>query len=101
MTIKHLIRRSLTGGLVIAAAGYPTAAHGRPLLDTPIPRSATPAAPAPTVIHVAAPTGGFDWGDAGIGAAGGLAISMLGVGGALMISQRRVRRSSKPTAITG
>ena len=33
--------------------------------------------------------GGFDWGDAGIGAAGGLVITMLGVGGGLALSQRR------------
>ncbi|MGN6171149.1 MAG: hypothetical protein ACTHQQ_23720 [Solirubrobacteraceae bacterium] len=38
------------------------------------------------------PDSGFDWGDAGIGAAGGFAIAMLGVGGGLALSQRRSRR---------
>lgn len=59
---------------------------------------------AATTPTVKAPGGGFDWGDAGIGAAGGLALSMLGLAGALMLSQRRggrVRRSSSSAAPTG
>ena len=47
-----------------------------------------------------APGGGFDWGDAGIGAAGGLALAMLGLAGALTLSQRRARRSSRSAALT-
>ena len=40
--------------------------------------------PAPTASQTAAISdGGFDWGDAGIGAAGGLAIALHGVGGGL------------------
>ena len=41
---------------------------------------------------------GFDWVDAGIGAAGGLAISAVGIGGALALSQRRTRRMRLPAA---
>jgi hypothetical protein len=41
----------------------------------------------------------FDWGDAGIGAAGGLTISMLAVGGALALSQRRSRRTGAPAVV--
>lgn len=41
---------------------------------------------------------GFDWGDAGIGAAGGVALAMLGLGGALAVSQRRPRRSRQTTS---
>ena len=52
---------------------------------------------APTVRMVEAPTGGFDWGDAGIGAAGGLAIITLTGGIALATTQRR-RRPRLPTA---
>jgi hypothetical protein len=37
---------------------------------------------------------GFDWGDAGIGAGAGLALSVIAVGGALAVSQRRSRRST-------
>jgi hypothetical protein len=59
------------------------------------------ASAAPTVIRVQAPSSGFDWGDAGIGAAGGLALAMLGLGGALAISsQRRARHPNIPTAPT-
>jgi hypothetical protein len=52
------------------------------------------------VIRVAAPAG-CDWGDAGIGAAGGLGLSMLAVGGGLAIAQHRrstPRRSASRTA---
>jgi hypothetical protein len=38
--------------------------------------------------------GGFDWGDAGIGAAGGVALSILGLGSALAVSGRRTRRQT-------
>lgn len=53
---------------------------------------------AATTPTVNAPSGGFDWGDAGIGAAGGLALSMLGLGGALVVSQRRTRQRKSATA---
>jgi hypothetical protein len=55
------------------------------------------ASAAPPVVRLQAPASGFDWGDAGIGAAGGLALSMLGLGGALLISQRP-RRTGHSTA---
>lgn len=41
----------------------------------------------------------FDWGDAGIGAAGGLVLAGLGVGGGLMISRRRPRRTPHTAAL--
>lgn len=44
------------------------------------------------------PSEGFDWGDAGIGAAGGLVISVVGIGGALALSQRRTR-GTRPTTV--
>ena len=69
-----------------------------------LPTSATaggdflaPAAP-PAVVQVQAPQNGFDWGDAGIGAAGGVALALLGVGGALAISQHRPQRTRRTTA---
>jgi hypothetical protein len=34
---------------------------------------------------------GFDWGDAAIGAAGGLGLAMLALGGGLVITTRRYR----------
>jgi hypothetical protein len=54
----------------------------------------------PTALHVTAPTGGFDWGAAGIGAAGGFALTLLCIGGALAVSQRRGRGSRRSAAIT-
>jgi hypothetical protein len=47
----------------------------------------------PAVARVQAPQSGFDWGDAGIGAAG-LALSVIGLGGAFAVSQRRSRRTT-------
>jgi hypothetical protein len=46
----------------------------------------------PTVIAVDGPSGGFDWGDAGIGATGMLALFSIAAGSALMVMSRRRRR---------
>jgi hypothetical protein len=55
----------------------------------------------PRTVHVVSHDGRFDWGDAGIGAAGGLGLAMVGVGGAFAVSQqRRTRRSKGAAAIT-
>ena len=42
-----------------------------------------------SIVRVNSPSAGFDWGDAGIGAIGGVAVSMIGVGGVLAFSRRR------------
>ena len=47
------------------------------------------------VVRIQTPRSGFDWGDAGIGAAAGVALAMLGLGGALLITRR-----PKPTRNT-
>jgi hypothetical protein len=54
--------------------------------------------PPAVIVRVAAP-GGFDWADAGIGAAGGLALAMVGVGGAIAVSQSRARRTRRTNAL--
>jgi hypothetical protein len=46
----------------------------------------------PTILRISSPSG-FDWGDAGIGACGGFALSMIGIGGSLAVSERRGRRT--------
>ena len=46
----------------------------------------------PAVVEVQAPSGGFDWGDAGIGAAGMLALFCIGGGSALLIAGRKRRQ---------
>ena len=58
----------------------------------------TPNTP-PTIIRVTTPPG-FAWGDAGIGAAGAIGLSMLTLGLALVVSQRRTRPAKQPTATT-
>jgi hypothetical protein len=52
------------------------------------------------VIHVAAPSGGFDWGDAGIGAGATLALVTVTAGGAIAIGSRRGRRHAHRPAAT-
>jgi hypothetical protein len=44
----------------------------------------------PVVVVQTSPRSGFDWGDAGIGAAGGVGLAMLAAGG-LVLGQRRGR----------
>jgi len=63
----------------------PGAASAKPIGPDPAPFT-THTTP---IVHITVPASGFDWGDAGIGAAGGLALSILGVGAALTVSQRR------------
>ena len=72
-------------------------------LRAPDHQDVTPvgSAPAPTRLPVTAPTAGdgFEWGDAGIGAAGGVALAMLGLGGAFTTSQR-LRRNRQTTSVS-
>ena len=63
-------------------------------------KSASPSSSA-TSIRVSSSSGGFDWGDGGIGAAGGLAISLIAVGGAVVISERRRRPDTALPRLTG
>jgi hypothetical protein len=74
---------------------------------TPVSSPTTPARAIATkvlapqaVVRVQVPQGGFDWGDAGIGAAGGVALAMLGVGGALVVSQQRARRDRQTSSLS-
>jgi hypothetical protein len=66
----------------------------RRLVESPevqdLVRRAISATPTVSTVHV--PSGGFDWGDAGIGAAGMLALFSIAGGSALMLSERRRRR---------
>jgi len=53
--------------------------------------------PTPTIIEVASPaapsSSGFDWGDAGIGAAGTLAVIAIAAGGTVLVTRRRSARA--------
>ena len=70
----------------------PATVYSRP--DKSMIPVATPGSVPQAVVRIQAPPSGFDWGDAGIGAAGGLALAAIGVGGALVVSQRRGRRGA-------
>jgi hypothetical protein len=74
------------------AAQLPRAAAARPAQTRPVvrpnPDEQTPVSAPATIVRVSTPTSGFDWGDAGIGAAAGFALSMLALGLVLVASQR-------------
>ena len=71
--------------LVLSSANHPasTPTGVRPYNAAGAPR---------TVVRVVTHDGGFHWGDAGIGAGGVLVLSILGIGGMMAFSHRRVRR---------
>lgn len=119
-----LIKRSLAGGLVIAAAGFPASAqamvYGGGESSLPVtPPAGVPSAPQPIsqlqrdvqqwfAVHgrfpsaaastisatstapTATSSGGFQWGDAGIGAAGATVLLGAGALGAGITRRRRV-----------
>jgi hypothetical protein len=109
MTSTHRITTTAAVILSLAAAGAPTASampandyaptakpaptrvYDRP--DKEMIPVATPGSAPQAVVRIQTPPSGFDWGDAGIGAAGGLALSMTAVGVGLVVSQRRGRRN--------
>ena len=99
MTTHHRITRTAAVALALSAGAAPASAlpmnlnaQGS-LVPAGTPNSASGYSSAPTIVRVSPPNDGFDWVDAGIGAAGGFALSMLGIGGGLAISQRRARRT--------
>ena len=88
----------------IAAKRAPASVYSRPNKSlTPVTtpyggRTSTTASAPPAVVRIQTPQSGFDWGDAGIGAAGGIALAMLGLAGAVVISHHRPRRSRHTAA---
>jgi hypothetical protein len=72
----------------------------RQLVESPevqamVDRASSEISATPAVVQVDAPSGGFDWGDAGIGAAGMLALFSIAAGSALLITGRRRRHGVK------
>jgi hypothetical protein len=85
----HQINMTLALAVALGAIA-PAPASARFELN---PRSATSTPspqPALQIVRVSTP-GGFDWGDASIGAAGALGLSMVAIGGGLVIAARRSR----------
>jgi hypothetical protein len=71
-----------------------TPQYERSLLQSQLERVARDAGTA----TVEVPAGGFDWGDAGIGAAGMLALFSIGAGSTLLLTNRRRRQGFQVTA---
>lgn len=90
MTTNHRTATSALLVLSLAAAGAPAASARPARAEGPVAAKPAPA----VVVRVTSPSTGFDWGDAGIGAAGGIALAMVGLGGALAVSQNRPRRAA-------
>jgi hypothetical protein len=83
--------RAVAALALALGAGAAPSASARPMHDSGPPITQ----PAVEIVHVT-DHGGFDWGDAGVGAAGGFAISILGAGAALAAVEIRARRSVRP-----
>jgi hypothetical protein len=102
-----LVIKKTTAALLVAAAICAPAASARPI-DRVLPPGATHDAGSgvadsridtssvPPVQTVEASSEGFDWGDAGIGAAGMITLLSLGTGG-LLVSRRNRERGRPAT----
>ena len=96
-TITQIRNRAAAAAISIAALGAPATAAARFDLE-PTPggaASAVPASvrPAPTAPRPTDTESGFQWGDAGIGAAG--AVLLLGGGALVYVAPRRARRGAR------
>src|ERR1700750_186837 len=96
MLPNHYLKKATALALALGAIA-PATATAKPV--GPDPSGASYMIPQTPVVRITTPAGGLDWGDAGIGAAGGLAIAMLGVGGGLVISHQRPRRTRTTTSL--
>jgi hypothetical protein len=88
---------ALCCALAPAAAADPFTDSERQLVQSPkvhrmVERARSEVRAAPAVVEIQAPSRGFGWGDAGIGAAGMLALVCIGGGSALLIAARRRRQ---------
>jgi hypothetical protein len=109
MTTTHRIATGIVVALALATAAPASATPWDPNSRDPfIPIRPAPEpamiAPAPSdvgrgpVVVRLTTDRGFDWGDVGIGAAGATALALLGIGGALVISERRPQPTRHSTA---
>ena len=89
MQSQHRSRRAriAAGSLAIAALAAP-AAQARPALDAPVGQHEPQRS---AVVVTSTPDGGFDWGSAGIGAAAGAGLVLVGAGSFALTYRGRVR----------
>lgn len=98
MLPTHHLKKGAAVALALGAIA-PAAATASPVGPDPSGATYQPP-PTTTVVHIISPTSSFDWTDAGIGAAGGLALSILGLGTAFALTDRRARHANRPAAPT-
>jgi hypothetical protein len=100
MTPHHPPLKTALGLALTLGAIAPAAANARFDLNRPTRPTSPPPQPAIQVVRLSAPSG-FDWSSAGIGAAGGFGLSILALGGGLLIAERgqhiRPRAHRPPT----
>ena len=94
MLTNHQLKNATAVALALGAIA-PATATAKPIGPDPSPFTL----PQTPVVRITTPASGFDWGDAGVGAAGGLALAMLGVGGGLAISRQRPRPTRPTTGL--
>jgi hypothetical protein len=89
---RRLLRTRIAAtSLVIAALAAP-AADARVALDPPAAREGAASAPQHSTLVVSATAdGGFDWGSAGIGAAAGAGLVLVGAGSFALTHRSRLR----------
>ena len=91
--LRGRLRRGLQALAVAGALATLTIASAAAHPNTADPPAAHQASGA-TIVRVVSPNTGFDWGDAAIGAAGGLALSLVAVGTTLAVSRRHAHQVS-------
>jgi hypothetical protein len=87
-------RTALTTATLIAATAFPSLAQARPeelMGPAPAPAPAAVASPAPAEPAGGGAGQGFEWGDAGIGAAGAAALMTAGMAGTVARRRRAAR----------
>jgi hypothetical protein len=107
MTTTRRISTSIALGLALATSAGPALARpsdlnangsyitsGRPSMHSQPNRPTAALSTPPATVHAITHDGGFDWGDAGIGAVAAVAMSMLGFGAALSLSHRHAGRTT-------
>ena len=77
--------------LILLAAQGMTLTNTKPATPVEVRSAQAPSTVvnAVPVVRVVTHNGGFDWGDAGIGAGGMLALTLIGLGGAVTLTHRR------------
>jgi hypothetical protein len=95
--IKPTIRRSLLAALAVGAAAWPSAASAKFELNDPVPAPVASGQSAATSVQQAKAeqpsSSQFDWTDAGIGAAGTLAL--MGSGTLAVVGRRRRSQTAR------